>query len=138
MVYNVTWIMSVSLIDTYIHASANTQAQLVDRKAHHVKEHGVEKPTLTDNFSVLKKCRNKFKCLVYEILFMQRLKTSLNMQSHSIRAKLFYLIHYIGWIHLQPTTVYPSHLLTEFFFLKLKNSKKFKRANAMDIRVCCE
>ena len=31
MVYHVTWIMSVSLIDTYIHASANTQAQLVNR-----------------------------------------------------------------------------------------------------------
>ena len=79
MVYHVTWVISVSLIDTYIHASANTQAQLVDRKAHHVKEHGVEKPTLTDNFSVL-----------YEILFMQKLKPSLNMQSDSIRAKLFY------------------------------------------------
>ena len=54
-------------------------AQLVDRKAHHVKEHGVEKPTLTDNFSVL-----------YEMLFIQKLKPSLNMQSDSIRAKLFY------------------------------------------------
>ena len=90
MVYHVTWVISVSLIDTYIHASANTQAQLVDRKAHHVKEHGVEKPTLTDNFSVLKKCRNKFKYLVYEMLFIQKLKPSLNMQSDSICATLFY------------------------------------------------
>ena len=55
-----------------------------------MKEHGAEKPTLTDNFSVLKKCRNEFKSLVYEILIIQKLKLSLNIESDSIRAKLFY------------------------------------------------
>ena len=55
-----------------------------------MKEHGVENPTLTDNFSFLKKWRNKFECLVYEMLFIQERKPSLNVQSESIHAKLFY------------------------------------------------
>ena len=41
------------------------------------------------NQKVLKKCRNKFECLVKEMLFIQELKPSLNVQLDSIRAKLF-------------------------------------------------
>ena len=37
--------------------------------ARHMKQHGVEKPTLMGNFLALKKCRNKVECLVYEMLF---------------------------------------------------------------------
>ena len=50
----------------------------------HMK-HGVDKPTIADNYSVLKKCRNKLDCLIHEILFIQNLKPSLNVQSDSIR-----------------------------------------------------
>ena len=88
-----------------------------------MKEHGAEKPTLTDNFSVLKKCRNEFKSLVYEILFIQKLKPSLNIESDSIRAKLFYQIHLHRVDYLQHTTVYPSHLPTGIFFLSSKTKK---------------
>lgn len=56
----------------------------------HMKQHGVKKPTVTDNFLFLKKCANKFECLVYETIFIQELKSSLKVQSDSIRAKLFY------------------------------------------------
>ena len=35
------------------------------------------------------KHRNKFDCLVYEMLFIRALKPNLNMQSDSIRAKVF-------------------------------------------------
>ena len=55
----------------------------------HMNQHGVEKSTIADNFSVLKKCRNKFDCLIYEMLFIQELKPSFNVQSDSIRAKVF-------------------------------------------------
>jgi len=48
-------------------------------------KHGVDKPTIADNYSVLKKCRNKLDCLIHEILFIQNLKPSLNVQSDSIR-----------------------------------------------------
>ena len=42
----------------------------------------------TRYFSVLKKCMNKFDCLVYEMLLMRELTLSLNVQSDSIQAKL--------------------------------------------------
>ena len=39
--------------------------------------------------SILKKCRGKFECLIYEMLFIQEKKPKLNTQSDSITAKLF-------------------------------------------------
>ena len=38
---------------------------------------------------VLRKCRNKFDGLVYEMLFITALKPNLNVQSDYIRAKVF-------------------------------------------------
>ena len=40
-------------------------------------------------FSVLKKCRSKFDCLFFEMLFIRELNPELNTQKDSIRAKLF-------------------------------------------------
>ena len=39
---------------------------------------------LSKNFTVLKKCTNKFDCLVYEMLYINTRKPSLNVQSDSI------------------------------------------------------
>ena len=39
--------------------------------------------------SVLKKYRNKFDCLIHEMLIIQDLKPTLNVQTDSMRAKLF-------------------------------------------------
>ena len=44
---------------------------------------------LTEEFTILKKCRGKFECLIYEMLFIQEKKPKLNTQSDSIKAKLF-------------------------------------------------
>jgi len=44
---------------------------------------------LLKRFQVLKKCKNKFDCLVYEMLSIRALKPNLNVQSDSIRAKVF-------------------------------------------------
>ena len=46
---------------------------------------------LLKHFQVVKKCRNKFDCLVYEILFIRTLhvQPNLNVQSDSICAKVF-------------------------------------------------
>jgi len=43
----------------------------------------------SSQFYVLKKCSSKFNCLVYEMLFIRKLKPSLNVQSDAINAKLF-------------------------------------------------
>ena len=40
-------------------------------------------------FKVLRKCKSKFDCLVYEMLYIKDIKPSLNTQADSIRAKLF-------------------------------------------------
>ena len=40
-------------------------------------------------FIVIKKCMNKFDCLVNEMLCIQELKPTLNVQSDSLRAKVF-------------------------------------------------
>ena len=44
---------------------------------------------LDTNFTVLRQCKTKFDCLVYEMLFIKELKPSLNVQSDSQKAKLF-------------------------------------------------
>ena len=45
--------------------------------------------TETWGFKVLKKGQSKFDCLVFEMLYIKRLKPNLNVQADSIRAKLF-------------------------------------------------
>ena len=56
---------------------------------HYKNMHGTMPQDLLKHFEVLKKCRNKFDCLVYEMLFIRTLKPNLNVQSDSIRAKVF-------------------------------------------------
>ena len=56
---------------------------------HYKNMHGTMPQGLLKRFKVLKKCRNKFDCLVYEMLFIRALKPNLNVQSDSIRAKVF-------------------------------------------------
>lgn len=56
----------------------------------HMKlQHGVQRPAIAENFTVLKKCRSKLDCLVYEMLLIKELKPSLNVESDSIHTKLF-------------------------------------------------
>ena len=43
---------------------------------------------LDKQFSVLKKCTNKFDCLVYKMLLIRELTLLLNVQSDSIQVKL--------------------------------------------------
>ena len=52
-------------------------------------KHSLAPKDLTKNFSVLMKCTNKFDCLVYEMFFIHELRPTLNVQSDSIRAKVF-------------------------------------------------
>ena len=53
-------------------------------------DHAVAVPEdLLSCFKVLKKCMNKFDCLVNEMLYIKQLTPSLNVQTDSIRAKVF-------------------------------------------------
>ena len=54
-----------------------------------VEQHGEDAKNIEKSFKVLRKCRGKYECLLYEMLFIKELKPSLNKQSDSIRSKLF-------------------------------------------------
>ena len=56
---------------------------------HLQEEHRLQPTNLNDQFTVLKKCRTKFDCLIYEMLFIRNIKPKLSTQSDSVRAKLF-------------------------------------------------
>ena len=56
---------------------------------HYMSKHGTIPRDLTENITVLRKCKDKFECLLYETLFIQKEKPPLNIQSDSLRAKLF-------------------------------------------------
>jgi len=56
---------------------------------HSRDKHYLAPKDLTKNFRVLMKCTNKFDCLVYEMFFILELRPTLNVQSDSIRAKVF-------------------------------------------------
>ena len=52
-------------------------------------EHALRPGNLTKNFKVLKKCRGKLKCLIFEMLLILNWRPKLNTQADSIRAELF-------------------------------------------------
>ena len=52
-------------------------------------EHSSAPKDLEKNFSILKKCKSKFDCLVFAMVFIYELRPSLHVQSDSIRAKVF-------------------------------------------------
>ena len=59
-------------------------------RKHYEKEHaGAVPDDLLSRFKVLKKCRNKFDCLINEMLYVKQLRPWLNVQSDCIRAKVF-------------------------------------------------
>ena len=56
---------------------------------HYDNDHsGAVPEDLLSCFKVLKKCLNKFDCLVNEMLYIKQLTPSLNMQTDSIRTKV--------------------------------------------------
>ena len=54
----------------------------------HMIEHGENTAKVDGFFQILKKCRSKFECLLFEMLFIKDIRPSMNKQSGSIRAKL--------------------------------------------------
>ena len=56
---------------------------------HMKRVHKIKNPVLENNFTVLKKCNGKFDCLLYEMLLIRKRKPNLNIQTDSIKAKVF-------------------------------------------------
>ena len=73
-----------------LHNCVKGHKQQSSANAKHYKNvHGTIPQDLLKRFEVLKKRRNKFDFLVYEMLFIRTLTSNLNVQSDSIRAKVF-------------------------------------------------
>ena len=84
------------LCDTnYIGYTCHHLHQRVEEHKHSVigkhfrDAHGLIPTNLIKNFKVLKKCRSKLDCLIYEMLWIKNKGPKLNKQMDSIRAKLF-------------------------------------------------
>ena len=75
---------------------------------HLQREHGSATSVKDSQFKVLKKCRSKFDCLIYEMLFIQKIKPNLNVQSDSVRAKLF-VWHFLSFAFVFLFVVQFSH-----------------------------
>ena len=74
----------------HLHQRVNEHKNLSSSIGRHYSEkHCIVPKDLDKQFFVLKKCRNKFDCLVHEMLLIRELTPSLNVQSDSIQAKLF-------------------------------------------------
>ena len=58
-------------------------------KHYKIEQNALVPKNLISQFHVLAKCKNKFDCLVKEMLFIRRLVPDLNVQTDSIRAKVF-------------------------------------------------
>ena len=91
-----SWHLSSSLIPrgcpvhVLIHNRVKGHKQQSSAIAKHYKNvHETIPQGLLERFKVLKKCKNKFDCLVYEKLFIRSLKPNINVQADSIRAKVF-------------------------------------------------
>ena len=57
---------------------------------------------LYKQFTILKKCRGKFECLIYEMLFIQEMKPKLNTQTDSIKASNKFIgIPMYRWYYLK-------------------------------------
>ena len=95
---NVVYYYKCGLCDTdYVGFTSRHLHQRVEEPkrstiGYHVKdEHGGDPDSIGNNFEILKTCQSKLDCLIFEMLFIRKLKPNLNKQSDSIRAKLFTL-----------------------------------------------
>ena len=58
-------------------------------RKHFEDEYNLRPSNLRENFKILRKCRSKLECLIYEMLVIKKKRPKLNTQSDSIRAKVF-------------------------------------------------
>ena len=88
---------------------------------HYKNMHGTMPQDLLKRFQVLKKCKNKFDCLVNEMLFIRALKPNLNVQSDSIRAKVFFIILASSYVNFSCQHRFKCRNLHDLFYIYLDN-----------------
>ena len=90
--------------------------------------HRLTPDNLIKNFKVLKKCRGKLECLIYEMLLIKNKRPKLNTQADSIRAKLFTCVNASMLIYFLTFNIYkyafPLFLISSFDNDDMKSSKR--------------
>ena len=79
-------IMSAIQPDTFFNVSKHKNSAI---GKHFHEAHGRRDRLNESHFKILRKCPGKFDCLVFEMLYIQKFKPNLNVQTDFIRAKLF-------------------------------------------------
>ena len=83
-------IMSATQRVIFFNVLLNTRIrQLASILKHFHEAHGRSDLLNESHFKILRKCQGKFDCLVFEMLYIKKFKPNLNVQTDSIRAKLF-------------------------------------------------
>ena len=85
--------------DTYTKELKNTKDQQLENHLRELQD--MEPEEIAQSFWILRKCQNKFECLIFEMFFYQRTETN---AKQTVRFNLYQTI----WDH-----VYLRHLLTE-------------------------
>ena len=90
---------------------------------HLLEVHGDKNLLNEGQFRVLKKCHEKFDCLVYEMLFIKELRPSRNTQSDSISAKLFFWLvtYFYMLLPFSWTIVFLVFIEHSLYFFSLDN-----------------
>ena len=98
---NVVYYYKCGLCDTdYVGFTSRHLHQRVEEHkrstiGYHVKdEHGGDPDSIGNNFEILKKCQSKLDCLIFEMLFIRKLKPKLNKQIDSICAIYLAFLYY--------------------------------------------
>ena len=65
---------------------------------HYMSKHGTIPSNLTEKITVLRKCKGKFECLFYEMLFIQKEKPSLNIQSETVHVN-YHIVYSLKFQH---------------------------------------
>ena len=94
---------------------------------HYKNVRGTIPQDLLKRFEVLKKCRNKFDCLVYEMLYIRALKPNLNVQSDSIRCESIFIIFALFYVNSSRQNRFKCYNLHDHIYIFLENGVKTYR-----------
>ena len=93
--------------------------------------HGLTPDNLIENFEVLKKCRGKLECLIYEMLWIKSKRPKLNSKTHSIRSKLFTWVNAFMLIYFLTPNIY------KYAFSVISSLFIWQRWHKVLERSCC-
>ena len=91
--------------------------------------HNQRNKDLQEQFTILKKCRGKLECLIYEMLFIKDKKPKLNTQSDSNLSKTIYLVNTLYIPHCISFQSHATRLSHAFYYRMNSQESGFSYTN---------